>query len=91
VEGPNSAAPFHNTDHHALQISKHLARRNSHRLESQLKQPPIALFVAFGPVTTIMRLAVNLDGFRDPRRLRVTSAKMPYQRDRAGYRDGRNE
>jgi len=61
VEGPKRLTLSDDTRQHSFHIRKHLARRNPHRLEAQLEQPPIALFVAFRPVAAIVRFAVHFD------------------------------
>ena len=61
VEGPKRPTSLNDPDHNPLHIPKHLARRNPHRLEPQLKQPPITPLFPRGSIPTIMRLAIDLD------------------------------
>jgi hypothetical protein len=60
VEGAPRATLFNNSGKYAFHIAEHLARRNSHRLETDRPKVFISRCIALRSVATIMRLAVNL-------------------------------
>lgn len=62
VEGWCGIASRDDASDSAFQIVQHVACRHPQHIEPLFDEPAIALLVAVGPVTTIVRLTVNFDG-----------------------------
>ena len=62
VEGYPFTHAFNNQGYNRTDICKHLARRNTQRLDSAFAQERIAPHIALGPVPAVVGLSVDFDG-----------------------------
>src|SRR3546814_6345697 len=65
VEGQPRLRGRDNPPHDTVQIAKHLACGNPHRRDTVRLEPPVAPGIAHRPITSPVRLAIDLD--RQPR------------------------